>query len=132
MDPAALDKAYRATHDRVGGAFTLRVGERSGELDGLLADHGLTEWAYLTAHNPGSVTLPAAENRARQAALLARLAGRPIILGEAIAPSSDWEPEPSVLVLGITRDEAIEIARAFGQNAILAGERGGPVRLVWT
>lgn len=132
MDRAALHKAYRATHYRVGGSFTLRVGERSEELDRLLAERGLTEWAYLTAHNPGSVPLSAAKNRARQAALLARLAGRPIILGEAIAPDGDWEPEPSVLVLGLARDEAIEIARAFGQNAILAGGRSEPVQLVWT
>lgn len=127
----ALDAAYRATTYRA-GKLAVRIGEPAPALDLLLADRGLDEWAYLTAHNPGSVALAPEENRARQKRLLARVAGHPVLLGEAVADDAgDWAAEPSVLVLGIRREDALSLAREFGQNAIVCGQRGGAAELVW-
>lgn len=125
-----LDAAYRATSYRVGSDLALRVGETSPALDELLARRDLVEWAYLTAHNPGSVALSPGENRARQSELLGRVAGYPLLLGEAVGDDGTWR-EASVLVLGIRREDALRLARAFGQNAILCGTRGGVAELVW-
>lgn len=127
-----LDAAYRATSYRVGQKLLLRVGEGNAVLDLLLANRELDEWAYLTAYNPRSVQLSPEENSARQKTLLARLAGYPLMLGEAVADSGEWAPEASVLVLGIRRAHAISLAREMEQNAILCGRRGGPAELAWT
>lgn len=126
-----LERAYRATTYRAGSDLALRVGQPSAALDGLLRERGLDEWAYVTAHNPASERLSAEENTARQKRLLARLAGYPLLLGEAVADAGDWPPEASVLVLGIRREDAVSLARGFGQRAILAGRRGGSAQLVW-
>lgn len=126
-----LDRAYRAT-SYCAGKLTLRVGETSRVLDTLLRNRGVAEWAYLTACDPGSVPLPRAQNEARQRVLLERLRGRTVLVGEASADDGSHPPEPSFLVLGIPRAEAMTLARAFGQNAILAGAIGKPAELVWT
>jgi len=133
VDPdrrAALERAYRATTYRA-GPLRLRVGERSAALDAMLAERGADEWAYLTAWNPGSQPCPEAENRAAQGRLLERLAAWPTLAGESRGDDASWPAEPSVLVLGIGRGEAMALAREFGQAAILAGRRSGAAELVW-
>ncbi|GIS62390.1 MAG: hypothetical protein CM1200mP2_46150 [Planctomycetaceae bacterium] len=42
----------------------------------------------------------------------------------------DWEPEISLLVLGIERDDAVAIGRRFDQVAIVCGRTGGVAELV--
>lgn len=43
---------------------------------------------------------------------------------------SDWLPEPSLLILGITRDRAIGMGRKCGQRAIVAGVLHKPAELI--
>lgn len=131
--PTALDVAYRAARYRVFAQmpFTLRVGEASAELDALLDSHVATTWAFVTACNPGSQPLSAEENAERMAQLHVLLVGYPVYPGEGCDPAGEWPAEPSVLVVGISREEAVRVAAVFGQNAILTGVRGGPVELVW-
>ncbi|MFN7942404.1 MAG: DUF3293 domain-containing protein [Thermoanaerobaculia bacterium] len=132
----ALAAAYRRTLYRVDaadGAFVLRVGELHPELDARLAAAGRRSWAWLTAVNPGSRRLPAAENLRRMDDLERRIlaAGLSPIPGRAVArPSGSFPDEPSFLVPGATRRQASRWGRAFGQSAILAGHRGGRVELV--
>ncbi|MEA3200684.1 MAG: hypothetical protein QOE90_2112 [Thermoplasmata archaeon] len=125
-----LERAYRVT-TYAAGPLRLRIGEPNAALDELLARHGAATWAYLTAWNPGSVPRGETENRAAARRLLDRLAGYPCIEGESVGDGGAWR-EPSVLVLGIRRDEALAIARDFGQLAFVVGERGGAPRLVWS
>ena len=124
--------AYAAARYRVFAdpPFTLRVGEHSAELDALLAAHAADTWAFVTACNPGSVLLSAVENAARMEQLREVFTGFVTFPAESSDPAGDWA-EPSVLVIGISETEAVEVAKAFGQNAILTGERGGLVELVW-
>lgn len=127
-----LSAAYTATHYRVftDPPFVLRVGEASAALDALLASDATDTWALITACNPGSVPLSPAENADRMNQLRDVLNRFTTYPGESSAPTGEWA-EPSVLVLGMGRSEAVQLAKAFGQNAILAGERGGPAELVW-
>jgi hypothetical protein len=131
--PTALDVAYRAAHYRVFAQmpFTLRVGEPSAELDALLDSHAATTWAFATACNPGSQPLSAEENAERMSQLHAVLTDCARYPGEGGDPAGEWPGEPSVLVVGISREEAVRVAVAFGQNAILTGVRGGAAELVW-
>jgi hypothetical protein len=132
----ALDAVYRATAYIVFGPeqrFTLRIDEPSPPLDDLLRQHGAKTWAFISACNPNSTPLPDAENRRRTAELrrLAIEAGYPFYEGEGVGDDGAWPPEPSLLILGITCTAAAELGRRFGQNAILAGETGSTVRLLW-
>jgi hypothetical protein len=136
IDPR-LEEVYRATTYRVfvpvGPPIDLRVGERSAELDLLLTKYNLSTWAFISACNPGSRPLPAAENDARHAKLLRTVKdfGWRSLQGVGIPAGADWQPEPSVIVLGVATEEVVAVARDFEQNAILAGRRGGEAELVY-
>ena len=130
------EAVYRATSYGVDDGphrLAIRVGERCAALDALLAAHGAEEWAYLTAWNPGGRPAPAAANAAAQARLAAALAatGRPLLRGAGAGPDPGWTPEPSFLVLGLPRAEALALAARFGQEAIVAGRRGGTAELLF-
>ena len=77
--------------------------------------------ALLTAFNPASVQRTDSLNRASQAELEARLlqGGYALIQATAIDPCGGWPPEPSLLVSGLAKADALAIARDFGQLAIL-------------
>lgn len=127
-----LERAFQATTYAV-GTLRLRIGETSAPLDALLARRGVQEWAYLTAWNPASRTRSRDENERAQARLAAELHARGLeaLEGEALADDGAWPPEPSLLVLGLSRDDAMALGRAFGQDAIVAGRQGGAAELVW-
>lgn len=112
--------------------LVLRAGKASAELDALLAGHGATTAAFLTAANPHSEQRPAEENRAAAAELDRALADVHYsrFPAEGRDPAGHWPTEPGVLVLGIPRAAAEALGRRFGQNAILYIERGSPAELV--
>jgi hypothetical protein len=134
---SSLDARYRSTIYRVfiaGDApIDLRIGEPSARLDLVLESHGAEAWAFISAWNPASRELPPAQNGARHAELLAiiRERGWSCLDGSGIPAHSDWTAEASVLVPGIALDEAVALGRRFGQNAIVAGRRGGAAELVY-
>lgn len=132
----ALEPAYRRTVYRVfapGGAIDLRVGYRCPALDRLLAATGCTRWAFLTAWNPLSRPLPVWSNATRSRRLARALhgLGYRFLPGLGIPQEPGWRPEVSLLVLGMPAARALRIARRFGQNAIVAGRRGGRAQLLW-
>ena len=108
------------------------AGSQSPKLDALLVRHGVARWAFITAWNPASVLLSRAANDSRQAALRRAVAARgySALEGRGIGADPAWDPEPSLLVLGISRGDAVRLGRTFGQLAIVAGQRGGRSRLV--
>lgn len=129
-----LIEAYRATRFVAcvpGGEIVLRVGERNPDLDALLEQRRVSSCAFLTAWNPGSRLLAAAENARRQAALLAAAgrAGYPYLPGRGIGADGGWPSEESLLILGIARPAALALGRRFGQLAIVCAARGEPVEL---
>jgi hypothetical protein len=137
MRDSDLDDAYLATNywveDAPGGRFCIRSGEPCPELDRLLEASGLSDWAYVTACNPGSELLSEEENAGRTLSLEEGLRGLgyAIFHGRGIGTSGDWPPEPSLLILGICPAQARAIGGAFGQNAIIIGRRGQIARLIW-
>lgn len=134
MNAKLLD-AYRRTAFMANtpkGRLCLRVGQRSIELDELLTAHGVNTWAYVTALNPGSVPLTAEENSARQRQLERTVAelGLASYAGEGIGDDGRWAPEPSLLVLGTGRNDAVRLGQQFGQLAVVYGELGQGAELV--
>src|SRR5690606_8273488 len=104
-----LMEAYRRTSFQAEtpvGHLAIRVGQACPPLDALLALDGAEEWAFITACNPGSVRLSDAENGARMRALHGTIAARGLIAfdGQGVPDCDDWQPEPSLLVLGLPPD----------------------------
>jgi len=108
--------------------ITLRIGERNEQFEDWLRERGAKCWAFVTACNPRSEKLAAAENLRRQVELLKIL--EPFRIFPARGAFADWV-EPSILILDIKRRRAIEIARLFEQNAIVYGFINKPPALVW-
>lgn len=133
-----LDLAYRATSyvasEPGGQEIRIRVGEESPDLNSLLQAHGVTSCAFLTPCNPRSEPLSDGVNAARLAALRAEMEARgfPYWEGMGVGEGTGWPPEPSLLVFGISRSEAIEMAVRYEQYAFVFGELGGCAELVWT
>src|SRR4051812_27096167 len=118
-----LFDAYRRTAfiaETPTGKLRLRIGQRSQELDMLLEAAGVATWAYVTACNPGSTLFSDEENEARQRELTRIVVARGFVAygGEGIGDDGAWPAEPSLLILGTTRREAIELGRRFGQVAV--------------
>ena len=124
-----LLEAYEATRYEAHlpqGKIVLRHGEPAPALDALL-EPGAPCYAFLTAWNPGSRRLPRPENERRQKALIQQLSGRyRLYSGAGAGDDGSWPPELSLLVLGIPREEALALGRAFGQWAVVLGARGQP------
>lgn len=133
-----LKAAYEAAVYRVdagpGGPFTIRCGVPSPDADALAAAAGAESWSYVTAANPGSVPLAAADNAARMHRLetILRRRGLAFYRGTGGAGGANWTPEPSLLVVGLDEPAALALAREFGQLAIVTGRRGEAARLAWT
>ena len=81
----------------------------------------------VTAHNPMSEYLPAAENDERHRELRAVVAeaGWSAVActghstGDGVTPDGEWHEE-GLAIRGITRAEAVELGRRFGQRSIFA------------
>lgn len=136
MSLSKLERAYRDTTYRVDhpdGVIDLRIGEASARLDALLAAHGAGRWAFITAWNPQSYKKSIEINRLSNEALRATVsrAGHAVYPGRGVPDRCDWQPEESLLVLGISLDEALALGRRYGQRAIVAGEAGGCALLHW-
>jgi hypothetical protein len=131
-----LEALYRNTTFRVeapNGHIDIRIGDKHPRIDSLLSEHNATEWAYITAWNPGSRPMSAEENALAHDKLLEIIRDRNFqpYLGEGIPDQEGWAPEQSIWIAGISRHEAAELGRQFGQNAIVVGTLGGVAELVF-
>lgn len=137
MIDAGLDAAYRATRYCVdlphGDRVALRVGEVSAGFAQALKSAGAARWAIVVAANPGSTLLSSVENERRHQALLEAVAssGRCAWTGINEAGDGHWPAEPALCILDISLPEALRLAAAFGQNAIIAGDAKGLPLLHW-
>ena len=111
----------------------IRIGAMNPALSAWLDGAGVDRFAYLTAYNPGSVVLPEAANRRRNALLRARLnaAGAAVYPGAGVGADGVWPPEPSFLATGLGAEAAVDLARVFEQHALVYWQRPGPPELWW-
>lgn len=127
--------AYRATTFRgyvPTGTIDIRIDQAHPQLDVLLRGVPIQSWCFITAYNPQSKRLSEKDNERRQAALRQIIAARgwTAFEGEGIGDNGTWPPEPSYLVLGICRPDAIALGHRFEQAAIVAGDAGGTAELI--
>lgn len=110
------------------------VGETSGAVDEILADFGAASGVFITAWNPRSEPLDQDGNDEANARLENDLdeAGSVILPHIGVGYDPEWEPEHGFFALDLAEADAIELARKYGQNAVVVIERAGPARLVLT
>ena len=124
IDQQLLD-AYRNTIYQVSDlSLQIKIGERNRALEKILKKHGVASWAFISAWNPASKPLPEQENAARHQKLVAVAAANrwQYWEGRGIGADTSWQPELSLLILGISKATALELGQQFGQNAIVFGE----------
>lgn len=124
--PRDLIMAYETTDFGVlePREFTLRVGQRSADLQSLYVDMSVTCAGYLTAWNPFSKEASELENENAQQQLLRQLSleGFPALSALGIDPSGDRLGEESVFVPGLSLDRAKLLGSKFGQNALCGSD----------
>lgn len=131
-----LIAAYTATHYEAQtptGRITLLIGEKSLALAELLSRAALDSAAYVTAWNPGSVAHSDEANASAHARLVREIESRacPYYTGYGRDPSGLWPAEHSLLILGLSAEDACDLGRRFGQAAIVVSDATAIPRLLW-
>jgi hypothetical protein len=132
LQSAYLNTDYKVLLD-MGEHLMLRPGEISDAADSLLDRWDVRCGAFLTPENPGSELLSDEENYERCVAferVLVSLQYR-WLHGTGVSRDGSWPGENSYFIPGMEEHEALRLACAFGQHAIIVYDRGTPARLVW-
>lgn len=130
-----LSEAYKNTTYRVYspiGEIDIRIGVMNPLLQELLLSNHLESWAFISACNPYSVMQDTGVNTVLNTQLEDYLSRKQYVFfkGMGVGDDDSWEPEASFMVLNIGKEDAINLARQFKQNAIVAGEIHGLPELI--
>lgn len=113
-----------------------RVGQPSDTLDAMMSINHVRTAAFVSSATASG--RPSDENQRRLNDFLLRshvgdVAAKHkyrVYQGEGRDPGGKWPAEPSVLIMGITREEAEGLGRKLEQNAIVWIEKGGAPALL--
>ena len=130
ISPELIDAYSNTDYEVYNPDFTIKIGKKSRGLEKLLRENSKTTWAYISAYNPYSKSLTKKENEGRHLQLLAFTKEYICFDGEGIGEDPNWEPEKSLLILGISKTDASALGNNFEQNAILIGEVGKVAELL--
>ena len=105
------------------GDFTIEIGSTHPMLDAFMEQRDVDRWVLLTAENPNSEEFPFFINKQRTGVLRQELRSRAFLSIEAVGESNlDEIPnENCFLVIGMSLEEAVEIALRYDQDAIVTG-----------
>jgi len=138
LQQAALDAAYRAADyfvSTAGADLRLQIGQHDPAVDAsLVALFGIRKsWTILTACNPASQPLGEAGNVARMMSLRAELEKAAIQHSATHSqdPDGEWPAEIGELLCDPPPGFSEELARHYGQNAIVHGQIGAAPELLW-
>jgi hypothetical protein len=132
-----LLEAYRDTRYLFaadGAEHEVRIDRRNPEAEAWLAGRGAAGAGFISADNPRSRLMPAAENDAARQRLAeaVRRRGADAVPHTGAGTGGEWPPEHGLLVLGLAVADLIALAEEFGQNAIVWFAPGQPARLLPT
>jgi hypothetical protein len=111
-------------------ALTIYIDKICAELNELLIQEDAREWAYITSVNPNSEMLSDEENQKLLQELKESVKDYKFYEGHGVGTDPAWQPEKSMLIIGIPREEAIRIGNYYKQNAIVAGRLNNPAELI--
>ena len=134
-----LVAAYRGTRYAVldvdgGSRAEALIGEHVPDVDAVLDAHGAASGVFITAWNPRSEPTDDAANAAAHARLAEALLDRGLTALPHAGFGQDpaWRAEHGFFVLDLDEHEAIVLAVALQQYAVVVVERGASARLVLT
>ncbi|MGM0430706.1 MAG: DUF3293 domain-containing protein [Pseudomonadota bacterium] len=102
--------------------ITLTIGQKNYDFDRLCERLNCNTGAFITAYNPHSQRLPEDENRRRNMQLESHLKQMSEVYdfyGEGQDRDKQWPAEASFMVLGLSQETAIDLAREYQQNALV-------------
>ena len=121
-----LINSYQNTNYKIyTPTIVIKIGVENEVLNNLLNSLNASSWAYITAFNPYSKSFSNEENLKRHELLKDKVKDYTFYKGEGVGEDKTWEPEISLLIIGITENQAIEIGKYFEQNAIVIGKLNG-------
>ncbi len=134
MNPK-LFEAYKNTTYRVyltHGEMDIRIGVMNLLLQELLLSNNSESWAFVTACNPYSAMQNSDVNTFLNTQLegFLKANGYVFFQGLGVGDDGSWQPETSFMVLNISKERAIHLAKRFNQNAIVVGVFGGMPELI--
>ena len=128
MDRSELERVFRSAMYSVEtplGVQQFRIGHHVEGLEGV-------SFAMVTGDNPGGVQRRPDENRGANERLQAALSRLDCVFTEGFSDDGHGQhQEQHFGVFGITREDALALAREFGQAAIVWFD-GRTAELVWT
>jgi uncharacterized protein DUF3293 len=119
----SLLKAYNETiYSTLNPSLEIKIGQKNEDLSVFLFDNNAFTWAFVSACNPFSIKIEDNENQKRHQVLIEFTKNREyrFLEGQGKHPNSDWS-ERSLLILDISKKDAIQLAKDFQQNAIVFG-----------
>ncbi len=126
-----LIEAYKNTKYKVFEPdIIIEIGKSNQDLDNLLLIHNSNEWAFITAYNPYSRVLTNDENRMRHEELKELTKAYITFEGHGVGEDPAWEPELSLFIMGISKEESSLIGEKFEQNAIVYGKTNSEPELI--
>ncbi|MCA0200211.1 MAG: DUF3293 domain-containing protein [Proteobacteria bacterium] len=134
--PSDLIAAYRAAIYEIdvdGEPLAFQVDEQNSALDGYLVKRGAATGVFVTAYNPHSEVQAEEKNAVAHGALLeaVRRAGKEYVLARGRDADDSGPTEAGLFVFDLPRDDALALARRFGQYAVVVVERGKAPALVF-
>ncbi|MCX5589824.1 DUF3293 domain-containing protein [Alcaligenes endophyticus] len=130
--PPAMSRAFKQAIYQVHSPVDLvelRIGKVSGSLRKHMQALGIKHAAIISAYNPQAQLTGDNLNRHAHSTLLQAVEALQLPWWPAvnIDPSGGWPAEPSIMILGITVDQARWLARRFRQLAFVSiGPRAVP------
>lgn len=100
----------------------LNIGRKNNDFDRLCERFGCTTGAFITACNPQSQLLTDDENKGRNKQLathLEKVSQVYCFSGAGQDRDQQWPPEASFMILGLSQETAIDLAREYQQNALV-------------
>lgn len=122
--PAETIEAYRSTrYDVLDGdnTISLRIGEMNIQLPDLYRRYNVQSSVFITAWNQFGKFLTHEQNELANNGLRKQLIGEGLqfLEGAGIGTDTEWPPEKSLLVLGVSEAKASELCRLYKQNAVV-------------
>ena len=113
--------------------LSIKIGEMNRPLNVFLFDNNSFFWAFVSASNPYSSMLSDNENELLHNNLIEIVKENKFRFVEGLGVPSDesWKAEKSLLILDISKKEAIELGKHFNQNAIVFGQLNQVPELVF-
>lgn len=137
MKNKELLEAYKNTIYRVyledNNFIDLFIDKLNLDIINILNEYNAENAMFITAYNPYSKLLTKEENELRQNKLIEEIKDLDLkyFYGEGIGLDTSWEPEKSILVLNVDKDNINYLIEKFEQNAIVFVDKIGVPILVF-